>query len=317
MQTPQFHLMTDSPCDFSQQMVDDADLGMLHFTYAAREGAAHEGMSGVDDLFVSRTPHEFYEAIRHGASLMTSQPSQLEFESAFRECAKLDMPTVYLTLSSGISGCYEGACTALARVREELGRPDLPIHIVDTKIGSTSQYLLVVEALRQRDKGLTAEEMVAWAKEARYFVQTIFMVDDLDALHRGGRVPKSVAVVGGALDVKPLLTFDLDGALSVIGIARGRKKGLKKMASFYEKNHNTDLFSSVVAIGNADCPKDAERMADIIHRSDDTAITMISTIGPTIGCHVGAGMVSCCFWGEDRRTGASVSDQIAQSVRHH
>ena len=110
--------------------------------------------------------------------------------------------------------------------------------------------------------------MVRWAEEARYFVQTIFMVDDLDALHRGGRVPKSVAVLGGALDVKPLLTFDLDGALSVIGISRGRKKGLRKLASFYERNHNDDLFSNVVAIGNADCPRDADRLADIIHKGD-------------------------------------------------
>ena len=200
-------------------------------------------------------------------------------------------------------------------MKDELGRPDLPIYIVDCKIGSTSQYLFMVEAIRQRDKGLTATEMVEWAKEARYFVQTIFMVDDLDALHRGGRVPKSVAVVGGALDVKPLLTFDLDGALSVVGVTRGRKKGLRKMASFYERTHNTDMFSSVVAIGNADCPKDAERLADMIHKTDETAVTMISTIGPTIGCHVGPGMVSCCFWGPDRRKGMSVSDRIAQSVR--
>ena len=314
MAEAKFYLMTDSPCDFTQQMVDDANIGMFHFTYT-EAGKEDGGFHGVDDLFVSRTPHEFYEVIRHGAMPMTSQPAQMEFEKAFRERADADLPTVYLAFSSGISGCYEGACMALDRVKDELGRPDLPIYIVDCKIGSTSQYLFMVEAIRQRNKGLTATEMVEWAKEARYFVQTIFMVDDLDALHRGGRVPKSVAVVGGALDVKPLLTFDLDGALSVVGVTRGRKKGLRKMASFYERTHNTDMFSSVVAIGNADCPKDAERLADMIHKTDETAVTMISTIGPTIGCHVGPGMVSCCFWGPDRRKGMSVSDRIAQSVR--
>ena len=293
MAEAKFYLMTDSPCDFTQQMVDDANIGMFHFTYT-EAGKEDGGFHGVDDLFVSRTPHEFYEAIRHGAMPMTSQPAQMEFEKAFRERADADLPTVYLAFSSGISGCYEGACTALDRVKDELGRPDLPIYIVDCKIGSTSQYLFMVEAIRQRDKGLTATEMVEWAKEARYFVQTIFMVDDLDALHRGGRVPKSVAVVG---------------------VTRGRKKGLRKMASFYERTHNTDMFSSVVAIGNADCPKDAERLADMIHKTDETAVTMISTIGPTIGCHVGPGMVSCCFWGPDRRKGMSVSDRIAQSVR--
>lgn len=308
-----FYLLTDSPCDFSQQMVEDTEIGMLHFTYT--EAGKDDGLNGVDDLFVSRSAHDFYEAVRKGATPMTSQPSQMEFEKTFRACAQLDMPSVYLALSSGISGCYEGACSALARVKEDLGRPDLPIYIVDSKLASTAQYLYVVEAIRQRDKGLTAQEFVKWAEEARYYVQTIFMVEDLDALHRGGRVPKSVAVIGGALDVKPMLSFDLDGALSVIGISRGRKKGLKKMASFYEKNHNDDLFSNLVCTGNADCPKDSDRLSEIIHKQDDSVVTMVSTIGPTIGCHVGAGMVSCCFWGSDRRKGASVSDKIAHDVK--
>lgn len=309
-----FNLITDSPCDFTPQMVEDAGITCISFSYT-EAGKSDGGLSGYDDLFASRSSHEFYEAIRKGAAPMTSQPSQLQYEDAFRAAAELDIPSVYLCFSSGISGAYNGAVTALERLEEEAGKK-LPISIVDLKIGSTSQYLFMVEAIRQRDKGLTADEMVRWAEEARYYVQTIFMVDDLDALHRGGRVPKSVAVVGGALDVKPLLTFDLDGALSVIGIARGRKKGLRKLASFYDKNHNEDMFSNVVAIGNADCPKDADKLADLIDKSNDSAVTMISTIGPTIGCHVGAGMVSCCFWGKDRRDGMSVSDRIASSVRN-
>lgn len=314
MAEAKFYLMTDSPCDFSPEMVKETGIGIFHFTYT-EAGKADGGFHGVDDLFVSRTPHEFYEAIRHGAQPMTSQPSQMEFEKAFKERAKADLPTVYLAFSSGISGCYEGACTALERVKDELGEPHLPIYIVDCKIGSTSQYLFIVEAIRQRDKGLTAQEMVAWAEEARYYVHTIFMVDNLDTLHRGGRIPKSVAVVGGALDVKPLLTFDLDGALSIIAVSRGRKKGIKRMANFYRKLHSTDMLSSAVAIGNADCPRDAERMANEVTKINDSAIPMISTIGPTIGCHVGPGMLSCCFWGPDRRKNVSVSDRIAHSVR--
>ena len=309
-----FYLMTDSPCDFTQRQVDDAGIGMMHFTYT-EQGKPDGGLSGVDDLFVSRSSHEFYEAIRHGAAPMTSQPSQMEFEKKFYECAKMDVPTVYLAFTSALSGCYEGALMALERVKEELGRPDLPIHIVDTKLPSTAQYVLIAEAIRQRDRGLTAEQMVAWAEEDRYFVNVLFMVEDLDALHRGGRVPKGVAVVGGALDVKPLLSIDLDGGLSVVGITRGRKKGIRKLAQYFLDKHNEDAFSNVVAVGNADCPKDAARVVDLIHKTDDTVLPMISTLGPTIGCHVGPGMLSCCFWGADRRDGVSVSDRIASGVR--
>jgi DegV family protein with EDD domain len=238
----------------------------------------------------------------------------MEFEQAFEAAADSGIPTVYLAFSSGISGCYEGALAAMARVKEKRDA-DIPLYVVDLKIGSTTQGLFITEAVRQRDKGLTAEEMVRWAEEARYFVHTMFMVDDLDALRRGGRIPAGVAVVGAKLDVKPLLTFDLDGKLTMAGIARGRKKGLRRMAEYYEKTHNTDMCSAIAAIGDADCPHDADRLVDLIRRDDDSTMFLRTSIGPTIGCHVGADMVSCCFWGPDRREGASVSDRIADKVR--
>ena len=310
---PKFFLMTDSPCDFSQKMVDDAGIGLIRFSYAEAD-KTDGGLCGTDDLFESRSAHEFYEAIRKGAHPLTSQPSQMEFEEHFRRCLELDIPTVYLCFDSALSGAYEGACLALARMEEEAGKK-LPIDIVDTKLASTAQYLFIVEAMHQRDRGLTAEEMVSWAEEARYYLHAMFMVEDLDCLHRGGRLPKGVAVVGGALDVKPLLTIDVEGALSVIGITRGRKKGIRKLAANFSNNHNHDEFSNIVSIGNADCPKDAERLIELINKEDDSTITMVSTIGPTIGCHVGPGMIACCFWGNDRREGMSISDRIAASVR--
>lgn len=307
------NLIVDSCCELGEDYCRENDLAVLNFSYT-ETGKADGGLHGIDDMFEKVSAHDFYEAMRHGAAPMTSQPSQLEFENAFNAALDSGVPTVYLAFSSGISGCYQGACAALDRVRES-HKSDVPLYVVDLRIGSTTQSLFTAEAVRQRDKGLTAEEMVAWAEEARYFVHTMFMVDDLDALRRGGRIPAGVAVVGAKLDVKPLLTFDLDGKLAMAGIARGRKKGIRRMAEYYEKTHNTDMCSAIAAIGNADCPHDAERLIDLIKRSDENTMFLQSNIGPTIGCHVGANMVSCCFWGPDRRESASVSDRIANKVR--
>ena len=119
------------------------------------------------------------------------------------------------------------------------------LYIVDLKLGSAPEGLLVAEAIRQRNNGLTASELAAWAEEARYYVHTLFMVDDLTALKRGGRIPASIALAGTKLDVKPLLTFDIEGRLSMVGVVRGRKKGLRRMAEFYEKGHNDDMLSLI------------------------------------------------------------------------
>lgn len=193
--------------------------------------------------------------------------------------------------------------------------PDAPLYLVDLMIGSTPEGLLVLEALRQRDSGLSAEELVEWAEQPRYFVQTAFMVDDLDALHRGGRIPASVAAAGSALNVKPLLTFDMSGHLALTGAARGRKKGLKQMADFFAKEHDTQGGSPVVLIGNADCPKDAETLRDLLAKQDESITVVQHNIGATIGSHVGPGMVSISFWGGDRRENMSVADRIAAKIK--
>ena len=81
--------------------------------------------------------------------------------------------------------------------------------MVDTKLASIAEGLLIYEAIRQHQKGMTAAELADWASEALYYAHGYFMVSDLDSLHRGGRIPRSVAFAGSKLDAKPLLGFGL------------------------------------------------------------------------------------------------------------
>ena len=297
------NLLTDSCCDLTKAYLEEHGVGVLHFSYT--EAAKPDGgLSGVDDLFESRTAHEFYEAIRNGAEPMTSQPSPGEFERVFRDALATGLPTVYISLSSGISGCYEGACAVRERLREEMGA-DIPLYIVDSRLGSTAETLLVVEAIRRREMGYTREELARWAEEARWSVNLIFMVDDLHALRRGGRIPAGVATVGSLLGVKPLLGFDLDGKLSLVGMARGRKKGIRKFVEVFAATHDRGDNEDVVALGNADCPDDMRALEGMLEEVCPGLRFIETSIGPTIGCHVGPGMMSCVFWGPDRRTAAS------------
>lgn len=305
--TAKCNLIFDSCCDLSQAVLDDADVLLARPTYL--DGDEEH----FDDLFESVSAHDFYQAMRDGATPHSSQVSIAEFDRVFREALATGVPTVYIAFSSGISGTYEAAVTALDALKAEKG-DDIPLYAVDAKIASTSLSVLATEAIRQRERGLTAEQMVAWVEEARYFVQTIFMVDNLDALHRGGRIPASVAVAGSKLDVKPLLSFDIDGKLAIVGVARGRKKGMKRMLDYYEKNKG-DANNHMVFLGNADCLKDSQKLADMLAEHDPAAVANFVNIGPVIGCHVGPGMMSLCFWGEDRRKSISVTDRIANKIK--
>lgn len=305
---PKCNLIFDSCCDLSKQTLDAAGVKLVRLTYSEDGGEEH-----FDDLFESMPAHDFYEWMRKGATPHTSQVSLGEFDHVFREALETGVPTVYIAFSSGISGTYEAGVTALNALKAEMG-PDIPLYVVDAKIGSTSLSVLASEAIRQRERGLSAEEMVAWVEEARYYVQTIFMVDNLDALHRGGRIPAGVAVAGSKLDVKPLLAFDIDGGLTIIGVARGRKKGMRKMVDFY-LNNKGDANNPNVFLGNADCLKDSQKLAEMLEEKDPGVVANYVNIGPVIGCHVGPGMMSLCFWGNDRRKKMSVADRIANKVK--
>lgn len=249
--------------------------------------------------------------LREGASPSTSQVSPAKLDETFRKAAQSGVPTVYLGFSSGLSSNFESSERLLDQVRIDF--PEAEIYAVDLLVGSTPEGLMIYEALRQWESGLTAKEMVAWAEEARYFVHTLFMVDDLDALHRGGRIPASVAFAGSKLNLKPLLTFDTAGKLSLSGAARGRKKGLKALADDYFQSH--DDSSSVVLIGHADCEKDVEKLREILSKENEGLTVITHNIGATIGSHVGANMVSISFWGPDRRESLSVADRIARKVK--
>ncbi len=304
---PQCNLIIDSCCDLPFEVVNRPGVELLEFTYIDSEGA-HP-----DDLYQSTTAHEFFQRMRDGEEPSTSQLSIPVLQDAFRRAIDSGIPTVFLCFSSALSGSYDVAVMVRDQLIEE--NPDAELYVVDTKLASVAEAPLVYEAIRQRDKGLTAKEMVAWAEEARYFVDALFMVEDLEALRRGGRIPATIAYAGGKLDVKPLLTIDAEGKLTLTGVARGRKKGLKQLAEYYLKRRDVNEPSSQVIIGDADCPKDVERLRELIEKGHEGALFLESSIGPVIGSHVGPGMIAVVFWGSDKREGLSVADRIARRVK--
>lgn len=301
------NLIVDSCCDLPPELFDREGVQLLKFPYIV------DGETFDDDLFQSISASEFYDRMRKGAEPSTAQLSMPVITEAFEAAVAEGVPTVYLSFTSGLSGSYDVAMLVRDQILE--AHPAFELYVVDTKLASIAEGLLVYEALRQLDNGLSAKELATWAEEARYFVDCEFMVEDLDALRRGGRIPSSVAVAGAALDVKPLLTIDIEGKLQLIGVARGRKKGIKALVEHFEKNATRDEMSNYMVVGDADCQKDAQRLEDLIRKADESAYFVNASIGPVIGSHVGVGMLALAFWGSDKREKLSVADRIARHVK--
>lgn len=300
------NLIVDSCCDLPRELIELDGVELLQFPYVMDEQQC------TDDMFKTLPAHDFYEKMRKGSECSTAQISIPVFTDAFTRAIESGIPTVYLGFSSGLSGTFDSA----ALIRDQLVKehPDAELYVVDTHLASIAEGVLIYEALRQREKGLSAQELVEWANEARFYVNEDFTLDSLEWLRKGGRIPASVAFAGSKLDVKPILDISLDGKLSLSGVARGRKKAIKQLVEFYEKHISELGVGNRVIIGNADCPKDAQRLKDELLKVDKTLLFLDASIGPVIGCHVGPGMLAISFMGKDEREGMSVSDRIAKKV---
>ena len=301
------NLIVDSCCDLPYPMLEREGVQIIQFPYVMSDG------DHFDDMYQSISPQDFFQAMRDGEEPSTSQISLPKLVDTFKEAVADGMPAVFLCFSANMSGSYDVACMAADQVMADV--PGSEVLVADTGLACFAEGLLVYEALRQWNLGLTARELKEWAEEARYYVNCRFMVDDLDSLVRGGRLPALGGYLGSKLDVKPLITFSTEGKLTMTGVVRGRKKAMKQMAEFFAKNLPANEENPVVVIGHADCHPDLDKLRGLLSKQCPGATFIECNVGPVIGSHVGPGMMALVFWGEDRRNDVSIADRIARRVK--
>lgn len=300
------NLIIDTCCDLPAELVASYQVELIRFTYIMDDGEY------LDDLGVTLSHHDFYERMRKGEQPKTTQVPVGEFTSCFERCLDTGVPTVYLAFTAALSGSFETATKVAEDVLKDY--PGCELYVVDTKLPSVAEGLLVMEAIRQLDAGLTAKEMVKWAEEARYYINGFFTLPDLESLRRGGRIPDMAAVAGSKLDIKPILTYDLDGRLVFKSVARGRKKAVKQLLQLYIERENDNVLNTVL-VAAADVRKEQKAFAEALLKAAGNPISLWQTeIGTVIGSHVGPGMLAIVFWGPDRRKNLSLTDRIAQRV---
>ena len=304
------HIIVDTCADYAPKVAEHLGVEVIGFPYIM------DGVEYIDDLWKSISYEDYYAKLREGAHVTTAAVSPGFYYEVFERAAKEGTPTIYLGFTGGLSSSIHAAEQARDMIAEEY--PEFELYVLDNLCPSACAELLAVEAVRLAGNGSTARELYEWAKEARYYVQGYFTLDNLNALAAGGRIPPAAAQLGGKLDIKPELSFDLNGSLSLKGICRGRKKALRELVSEFQENWCKDP-SLPICIMHADAKKDADWLEDHLRREKgcEGLLVIRSVISPVLGAHVGPGMVAVGFWGGDRREKLSLSDRIAAKVRSH
>jgi DegV family protein with EDD domain len=299
------NIIIDSCCDLPADLVESFEVETMPFTFIMDDG------EHLDDLWASMTPHEFYERMRKGERSFTAQIPYGTVQATLKRAATSGVPTVFICFSSGLSGTFENIVSVWDEMKADY--PDAELYIVDSKLACGAEGMLVMEAVRQCDRGLSAAELAAWVEEARYYVHAYFTLASLEPLQRGGRIPDMAAVAGAKLDIRPILTFDLDGHLTFFGAARGRKKSIKQLLQIFHERFQDNSLRMVMVVA-ADSDKEREALAEQFLKLPEKLSVWQTSVGPVIGSHTGPDMIAIGFWGPDRRESMSLTDRIAKAV---
>ena len=284
-------IVTDSVLDIEERFLHQNGICTVPLSFTI------DGYDTVEDDFGKTVPFsDFYRQLRDGAAVTTAQAPISAFTSVFEGILKSKRDVVYLGFSSALSGNYQTGCIA----KNELdGKYSNQIYCVDTLAAAGGQTLVIREAAKRKAKGYTAEQLVEWAQEFRKHVVHWFTVDDLLYLHRGGRVPKSAAVMGSLLSVKPILYVSDEGKLLVWKKARGRKRELEMLAIQMNKNIR-EIGTYPVTISHGDCQEDAEYLKEYILSHTAVEQVEIHMLDTVIGAHAGPGTVALFCYGDKR-----------------
>ena len=243
------------------------------------------------------TAEEFYGLQRGGSFASTTQIPPRAFLPWFEPVLKEGRDLIYFPLTSGLSGTCQSAMMCMEELRKEY--PGRKLLCVDSFCASVGQGFLVREAARMQGEGLSIDELERWVEENSLRVAHWFTVDTFEHLKHGGRVSAAVAVVGTALQIKPMLTVDREGRLQVKEKPRGHRRALAalvgKLAEEWEPQAGT-----TVVIGHGDDPHSAEELKEMVLSACPEAEIYTAQIGPIIGAHTGPGMLALVYWGSAR-----------------
>lgn len=222
---------------------------------------------------------EFFELLEEtGQFPTTSQITPHVFATKFKEALDAGDEVIAIILSSALSGTYQNACMAQAMVGNE------GIYLIDSLTATYPISIMADYAAKLRDEGMPAAQIVEAIEELKGSAKVIAMVDTLEYLQRGGRIPKAAAKIGEAAKLKPVISVTEKGDLAMISACLGRKRAFDTIMKQLESIEIDDRFPvyAIYSYGTKNCERLEVRLQEA-----GISVTERRQIGYVIGSHIG------------------------------
>jgi fatty acid kinase fatty acid binding subunit len=227
----------------------------------------------------------FYARLKDSPTLpVTSQPSVGDFLAVFEPLAAAGHDIVSVHIAEGLSGTCESGREAGRVLAEQHGAR---VEIVDGATGAGGLGCLVIAAARAAEAGADADAVVQAIHDTRERLDIWFALDTLEYLRRGGRIGAAQALVGAALQIKPILTFGTE--IAPVGRVRTRKRAFERMVAYLEELRDRGATDWVVQ--HAQAHEDAARLVAQGTEILGCEPLFCTQVGPVLGAHLGSGML--------------------------
>lgn len=268
-------IITDSAADYSAQEIEKRNITCIPMSVTFGETEYLDGKT--------ITKEEFFELLTTSKDFpKTSQPAPASFLECFEEAKEAGDTVIAILISGSLSGTFQNA--NLARNMAEYEN----IYLIDSKTASLGMRVLIDRAVKMRDAGASATEIVKEVESLKSRIRIYAGLDTLEYLAKGGRLSKTAATIGNLANLKPIITVTEDGTVSLCGKQMGIRHACKQVAKLVmaeEPDRNCPIYFLY--------SHDQKNCAAFIHTLKKSGLEIESPkvrgIGPIIGTHVGIG----------------------------
>ncbi len=217
----------------------------------------------------------------------TSNPAVGVFEEIYRQLARTSRQIISIHVASSLSGTWNSARLAAQNVKQDA---PVMIEVIDSQQLSMAQGWLVVQAARAAADGRNLMEITEFIEAARTQPRLIAMLDTLEYARRSGRLGKAATLVGGMLNVKPLLSITR-GEVLPLGVARTQQHALERLVEIALQQG----LGQEMAVVHCYADVLARRLKQLMMAHMPEQQITIAETGPVSGTHVGPGVVGLAW----------------------
>ena len=287
-----FVIITDSSCNLNSAALEKYNIQCLpmHFYIGDK---AYDSSGDWKDI----SAKEFYDIIRSGQRITSSQVTSVQYRDAFEKAVKNGFDVLSISCAGALSSSVHESYAACKKVLAT--HPEANIVCIDSANACFALGMLAIEAAKLRDTGKTLKEVADWVENNKTKFNEAGTVDKLIYLKQAGRVSATAAFFGGILGVKPIIISDDVGHNIAVEKVKGKTKSYERVADYIEKYALPEENNSVY-IAHGDCLEDAMTLGTMITERFPSVKLEITYgyIEPGVGSACGPDTIIVDFFGK-------------------